>query len=426
MNATPPGGENGNRAERVLARLDGDAVVELLRRTVQTPSITGEEADFAGLVAEELRAAGLDRVESFEFKPGRPDVWGVLEGSGNGRSVMFLGHLDTVHVKGWEDRWRGTERESPFSGAIVDGELYGRGAGDQKAGIAAVIGALKAIAAAGTRPTGDVVVAFVGDEESGEPGTGLSDGIKEIVKKIRSGEIPQADFAIYTEPTTLNVYAAQMGFLIAEITVQGESAYFGKPWLGIDALRGAHKVLGELFAYSGELWDRAEHPLLGRAFVLSYAIEGGGYIAVPERCRIELIRKILPGGTLDEAGSELESLLQKLAIQDGVRTEIRYTAARDHRLGGTPAETPPHLPAVKELGEALREVTGQTTVISGAPYWSEISFMNALGIPAVYCAPGDITNCHTLYERVEVKQVIDAAAAFARFIGKWSGLEEAS
>lgn len=66
--------------DRVLDRVDGDAVVEFLRRSVQTPSITGEEGPVAELVAEEFRSSGLDQVEVFDFLPARPNVWGLIKG----------------------------------------------------------------------------------------------------------------------------------------------------------------------------------------------------------------------------------------------------------------------------------------------------------------------------------------------------------
>lgn len=413
----------GREAEAVAAAVDPRRTTELLQRFVQTPSITGDEQAVAELIASELRSVGLDRVEVFEFAEGRPNVWGVLHGTGGGSSVMFLGHHDTVHVEGWREQWLGTERESPFGATIVDGELWGRGAADQKAGVVSVIGALRALSEAGARPRGDVVVAFVGDEESGQPGSGLSDGMKAVAARISTGEIPRADFAVYTEPTTLDVYAAQMGFIIAELTVIGKSSYFGKPWLGVDALREAHGLLADLFAHSERIGERREHPLIGRAFLLVYAIEGGGYIAVPDRCTLTLILKVLPGEALDEAGSELEALVRAFEERAGVQVRLRYTASRDHPLGGTPAEVSPDLPAIEPLRRAVAVSRGREPVISGAPYWSEVSFLHTLGIPAVYCGPGDITYCHTSMERVPVAEVIDGATAFARFVCGFCGFD---
>jgi len=351
-------------------------------------------------------------------------VWGVLHGAGGGRNLMFAGHYDTVPVHGWEEHWKGTERESPFSAALVDGEIWGRGSGDMKAGVIGVIEALRAIKKSGIRLRGNVVSVFVGDEESGIPGTGFSDGIKAIARKIEAGEIPTADFAIYTEPTTLDIYTAQIGFIIADITVHGKSAYYGKPWLGVDAVRGAHKVLSALFEYSDRIWEKDAHPLLGRPFNLVTAIQGGGYIAVPETCKISLIRKILPSESVTDVQAELENILRRLAISDGIQTETIYTAPRDEKYGGQPAEIPIDTPGVICLANAIQEVTAKSDVVQGSPYWSETSILaNRLGIPAVYCGAGDITNCHTLNERVEVQELLDSVKAFGLTMLDFCGVD---
>lgn len=415
--------ESEDLLNQAIEHIDPDGAVDLLQRAVQTPSITGDEAAVTALFRDEMESAGVQNLETFEFEENRPNVWGVVPGTGNGKSLMFLGHTDTVHVEGWREEWSGTEREDPFGAAIIDGEIYGRGTGDQKGGITAVISALKALHAASLRPRGDVIAVFVGDEESGQPDSGYSLGMKEAVRRIASGDIPHADFAVYTEPTTLKVYAAQMGFVIADITVQGESAYFGRPWLGNDALRATHRLLTALYDYTDAIWETADHELLGRPFNLVTGIKGGGYIAVPEKCSVDLIRKVLPHESLDEVKSQLDGIAQRLAINEGVQVNVEYTAPRDHDYGGNPAETDRDHPGVTDLADAIQTVTGDADVIEGAPFWSEMSFLNALDIPSVYCAPGDITNCHTLQERVAVQQLLDGVEIFIRFIARHCGLE---
>ncbi len=409
--------------QKVLAQIDEDRVLRLFQKAIQTPSITTDEKAFGEMVFRELQDIGMDCVEMFDFRPNRPDIWAVLKGSGGGRNLMWAGHIDTVPVQGWQERWQGTARESPFCGVIEDGEVWGRGSGDMKAGDIGVLCALRAIRQAGVRLKGDVVAVFVGDEETGVPGTGFSDGIKAVATKIKAGEIPSADFAIYVEPTTLDIYTAQIGFIIADITVKGKSAYYGKPWLGVDAVRGAHRLLGALFDYSDRIWQKAEHPLLGRPFNLVTAIQGGGYIAVPETCKISLIRKILPSETVPAVQAELEDILRTLAIREGIQTEIEYTAPRDEKYGGQPAEISVDNEGVVCLASAIQEVTGETDLIQGSPYWSETSILvNELGIPAVYCAAGDITNCHTLEEHVKASELIDSVKAFALMMVDYCGV----
>lgn len=416
--------EQATATERVLEAIDREAAIDLLRRAVATPSVTGNEAAIARLLRDELAAIQLDEVELFDFAPGRSNVWGRW-GAGDGSRLLFVGHTDTVGVAGWEDHWRGTERENPFGGAVVDGALWGRGAADMKAGVVAAVAALRAVRAAGLRPKGEVLAAFVGDEESGEPGTGLSEGIKAIVARMAAGEIPTPDFAVYPEPTKLDVYTAQMGFLIADITVHGESAYFGLPWQGVDALKAAHKLLARLFAHSDDLWARAEHPLLGRAFLLVTGIEGGGYIAVPETCRLSLIRKILPSETVEAARSDLEGIVRLFAMNEGVKVEVAFTAARDSRSGGRPSEVAGDEAGVRALLDAVRTETGKTDVIAGAPFWAEASFfVHDLGVPTVYFGPGDIGECHTFRERVDLDEFERAIRVFAALIVEFCGVKE--
>jgi len=237
------------------------------------------------------------------------------------------------------------------------------------------------------------------------------------VAEIEAGVVPKPDFAVYVEPTQLNIYAAQMGFLICDITVTGRSAYFGVPELGIDALKAAHRVLSAIWAHSAELEARAPHQLVGRPFVLVTGMEGGGYIAVPGECRISLILKLLPGESPDAAVEGLEAAIRNAPVAEGISITFAYPAGRDHRFGGTPSEISPDQAAMRLLGQAVQAVRPDRGLIEGAPYWSEAPFLiNRLGVPAVYCAPGDIRNCHTLEEHVVVQEYLDGIVALAAFL----------
>jgi acetylornithine deacetylase len=411
---------------RLRSSLNEDAAIDLLRRFIGTPSVTGSEAAFAQLLANELTSLGADQVSLEEFAPGRPNVRGLLPGqqTSNRPCLLIIGHTDTVHVRGWSEHWAGTERENPFSAAIVDGAIWGRGAGDLKTGIATTMAAARLLAAVGIRPPADILFGFVGDEESGEPGTGVSAGIKSLIEEIEAGKVPKPNFAVYVEPTRLNIYAAQMGFVICEISVIGRSAYFGVPELGLDALKAAHAVLSAVWGHSVTLESRLPHSLVGRPFVLATGLESGGYIAVPGKSRIDLILKLLPGESLDDAVQDFEAAVRKASVGDGIAVSFAYPAGRDHRFGGTPAEVSPDLDAVRLLGQAVRAVRADRGLIEGAPYWSEAPFLiHRLGVPTIYWAPGDISNCHTLEERVLVKDYLDGIVAFAAFIAAFDGSE---
>jgi acetylornithine deacetylase len=409
--------------ERLRGALDKQAALALLRRAIGAPSVTGAEAAFARLLADELTALGAEQVALTDFAPGRPNVRGLLRGPTPGPRILLVGHTDTVHVRGWAERWAGTERENPFGGALVDGAVWGRGSGDLKAGICSTISAARLVRDAKIPLSGEILFAFVGDEESGEEGSGVSAGMKALVADL-AGPAARPDMAIYVEPTQLDVYVAQMGFLICEITVNGRSAYFGVPELGVDALKASHAILSALFAHSAKLEARSPHPLVGRPFLLVTALSGGGYIAVPAECRISLILKLMPGESLDDASRELENAVRGAPVDPAIALEFAYPAGRDHRFGGTPAETSRDLPFVRLLTESIKAVRPERGEIKGAPYWSEAPFLiDQLNVPTVYFAPGDIRNCHTLEERVELEEYYDSIVALAAFLARIGSLE---
>ena len=391
-----------------------------LQAAIRHASITGAEARFAAHLADVLAEIGIEPVVR-EFLPGRPNVWGIKRGRGGGRRLLVAGHTDVVHVRGWRERWRGTEREDPFGAAIVDGEIWGRGAADLKAGICSAIEALRLLDDVGAGLAGDVVLAFIGDEESGEPGTGISAGMKDFAARLESGEIPRPDMAIYVEPTTLDIYPAQIGFFICDIEVTGRTAYFGVPEQGIDALKATHSVLSALWAHSADLEGRGSHQLVGRSFLLVTSIEGGGLIAVPGGCKLSLIRKLRPSEDLSQARQELEHAVRGAIDDPAAGISFAYPAGRDHPLGGEAFEVDPQLEGVRLLQEVVRRHRPDRGRIAGAPFWSEGSFLTALGIPAVYFAPGDISICHTLEERVPIDEYLTGIAALAEFIRRFCG-----
>lgn len=411
--------------DRLWASLDRETATELFRGAVRHESVTGNEMNMVAYLETEMRKLGLSALATAEFLPGRPNIWGERKGAGEGKRLLFIGHTDVVHVEGWREHWSGTERENPFGAAIVDGAVWGRGSGDLKAGISASLAALSLLDAAGIKLAGDVSFAFVGDEESGQPGTGVSAGIKDYVQRIETRMVSRPDFVVYVEPTQLAVYPAQIGFFITDITITGRSAYFGVPELGKDALRASHAAMSALWRHSEDVAARAEHQLVGRSFLLITGLKGGGYIAVPEKCELSLIRKLLPGESLDRAAAEIEAVVRAAIEDPEIIVTFSYPAGRDHVLGGTAAEIDAESADVRLLSQAMGGAMAGRGGIEGAPFWSESPFfVNRLGIPAVYCAPGDIRNCHTFEEHVEIEEYLAAVVGFAAFMARFCGTVE--
>ena len=308
-------------SQRLLDLQDRDADIALLQQALGCASVTGHEANFAPFLMSQMGELGL-APKSADFLPGRPNVWGRKPGSGDGPTLMFAGHTDTVHVRGWSENWAGTVKEDPFAAPLINGEIWGRGACDLKGGICASLAAMRLLERAGVTLRGDVTYAFIGDEESGEPGTGVSAGVADLVTRIQSGEISTPDFAVYVEPTCLDVYTAQIGFFIADIKITGTSAYFGTPEKGVDALKATHALLAAIWRHQEELACGPKHDLVGTSNILVTEIKGGGYIAVPGECELSLIRKLRPGEDLDAAVAAFEAVIDAAAVENGIKIRI--------------------------------------------------------------------------------------------------------
>ncbi len=181
--------------------IDTSYLVDRLSAYVATPSINpafdsnGSEAPLAAIVAADLEDLGI-APQMIEPEPGRTSVVGLLPGSGDGASLMLYAHLDTVGVEGME---------APFEPVVRDGRLYGRGAYDMKAGLAACMTAAKALRDMDGQLAGDVLVVAVADEEE------ASVGMQAVLEQFR------ADAAIVTEPTELQLCLAHKGFAWVEV-----------------------------------------------------------------------------------------------------------------------------------------------------------------------------------------------------------------
>ncbi|MCH9853572.1 MAG: M20/M25/M40 family metallo-hydrolase [Alphaproteobacteria bacterium] len=397
--------------------------IAFLQGAIQAQSITGNETNFVNYLLPKMQALGL-QPQTEEFADGRLNLWGGTKATENNSAdndnvLLVMGHTDTVHVKGWRDKWQGTARENPFSGAVIDGEIWGRGSGDLKAGICAWLMAWERLYSHNIQLKGELQFAFIGDEESGEAGMGTSEGVKHYVNNI-APTLSKPTFAVYTEPSQLNIYTAQMGFFIADIDIIGKTSYFGVPEQGIDALKAAHKVATNIFKHSNDIEQISPHELIGNPFALITDFRAGGYIAVPGDAHISLIRKLLPSENMDQAVKKLSDIVHEAIKGTGCECKIAFTAGRDHADGGLPSVTDPDIAEVQLLIDTVKNHWQKTGAVCAAPFWSEKSFLkHGLGCNAVYCAPGDITNCHTLEERVDIKQYLAAIKAFADFIAKY-------
>jgi acetylornithine deacetylase len=343
------------------------------------------EGEIARFVGGWLERHGLE-VEVADAEPGRPNVVARARGRGGGRTLLLYAHMDTVGVEGMSD---------PFTPRVDRGRLYGRGAYDMKAGLAAIMTA--AANAGGRGLAGDVVVAAVCDEEFASAGA-----------RAAAGAIA-ADGAIVTEPTgeQMVVAVAHKGFTWHEITVHGRAAHGSRPQDGVDAIARMGHVLVAVDRLAARLAAGAAHPLLGSGSVHASIIDGGRELSTyPERCRLQLERRTVPGETVEVVEAELSELL------DGIRADGHELDAEVHTtLVRDPFQVDPGADIVRAALEAL----GPGTPVIGVPFWADSAIFSAAGIPTVIFGPGG-EGAHAAVEWVDLEQLDRCVEALDRVI----------
>jgi acetylornithine deacetylase len=369
------------------------------------------EPDPAALAGEPLVPDGLDFA-------GRPQLAGRFSGSGRGRSLLLNGHIDAVSVEP-RDRWS----SDPHEADVRDGRLYGRGACDMKAGVAAMTIAAETLAAEEVDLAGDLIVCTNTDEESSGAGSTAC---------ARHGV--RADAGIVLEPTGFDVWVACRGSSYTEITVPGRPGHaeIEQPhWREGGAVNAIEKATLVLDAIRGirERWRADEslrHPYLSLPDIVPTLIQAGEWVVTyPASCRISGGALFLPqqadaGGF----GSNIESEVEQAVLQ--ATAEDDWLAENPPQFvwsaGVMSMSIPEDAPIVSLLGEA-RDDVGRTGKLAGLDSWYDgATFTVFADTPSVGFGPGGFQTAHAIDEYVPVDDLVACAQAVAlaavRFCGE--------
>jgi succinyl-diaminopimelate desuccinylase len=375
--------------------LDGELSRRVLAELVATPSVNPGifEAEVASVIGRWLAPiADVHYVETF---PGRPSVAAVVKGTGGGPRLVLNGHTDTVPVDG--EGWI----SDPFSPDVRDGFLYGRGACDMKAGLAAQITVAYALAREPRRPRGDLILHFAAGEECGEPGT---------LSLCEAGFV--GDVGIVTEPTELEVSVATRGLVSVKVRIQGQSIHASKAYLGVNPVRWAPAVLAAMERYEADIAKR-HHALLGHGSCTPTVIRAGvKENAVADYCDLSFDRRLIPGETVD---GELEDIRRRLDVLCRAHPGFEYELSAGP-YPFAPAEVAPDTQLALDVQRVAAELLEHAPAIVGTAYSSDVrNLVNDAGMAAITFGPGNVAECHCVNERVSLDQVRDAARVLARF-----------
>lgn len=351
------------------------------------------EAGVAAWLGRFFAARGIEISEQQVF-PGRNNVIARLPGRDRSRQVILEAHMDTVSVKGMTI--------PPFEPAIADGKLSGRGACDDKAGLAAMMHALADLRQRGQTPACDVALAAVVDEEFSFRG---------VVKLCEALRYPATVAAIVAEPTEMRCVIASKGTLRWRIVVRGRSAHSAKPHLGINAISHMARIVLALEQDHAAL-AQTPHPLLGPATCNVGVIGGGVQVNfVPDQCTIEIDRRLLPGETPAAVLQHYQGVLDALKRNHpDLDAAMEPPMLVDEALATSSGED-----VVRVACETLQQL-GLNSTPAGVPFCSDASKLSRAGVPTIIFGPGSIDRAHVADEYVEIDQVEQAVEFYRRFL----------
>lgn len=362
-------------------------LAEMVRIDSVNPDLAGGpgEAAFAAHLARRMETLGM-AVDLQEVVSGRANVVGRLPGAGGGRSLMLLGHLDTVGPWG----------SDAFTPAVRGGRMYGRGAADMKCGFAAALLAVEALHESGRPLAGDLLVAGVIDEEW------ESIGAEALTKSCA------ADAAVLLECSDLDVITEHGGFGWYEIDSHGVEAAGADPDRGVDGIALLAPVLAGITALDADL-ERRPRAGYGRGSVHASTIRGGDQLPVyPALCTLGVERCLIAGETVAQAHGEMEALLAAARVADPrFSAELRTVVARE------PLDQSADEPVITAVVEAAGEVLGRPPVVRGDIGWADSGLLVEAGIPCATFGPVGHGE-HTAGEWVDLESIALTARVVER------------
>ena len=388
--------DRGRLAARAEA-LEGD-MVRFLRELIAIPAESCQEAPVIERIRREMETAGFAEI--------RVDGMGNILGRiGSGRTVVMMdSHTDTVGI-GDPKEWAW----DPYRGKVEDGYVYGRGACDQRAGMASMVYAGKLIQELGL--TGDTTVYMVGSVQEED-----CDGLSWVYILKEDGIRP--DCLVITEPSSLRIYRGHRGRMEIEVHQRGISCHASAPERGENPIYKMSRLVAEVENLNGRLRTDA---FLGKGSIAVTEIRSlsPSLCAVPGACSIHLDRRLTAGETKESALAEVRALagaenteIEILNYDRPSYTGLRYPMEKYYPTWVLEESHPVTQAAV----ETYRSLWDRPPVIDKWTFSTNgVGSMGLMGVPTIGFGPGEEEVAHSVTERVRVRDLVEAAQFYAAF-----------
>ncbi len=363
-------------------------IISFLGELIKTPSLSGDEKDIANLISRKL--------DELDYAVDVDSMGNIVarRGNGKGKTILFDGHLDHIQP-GDLEAWN----HGPYEADIVNGVLYGRAAVDMKGALAAMI-----YGCALPEVAGSIILTFVVHEETNE-------GV--ATKKIIKERNLSIDACIIGEPTDLQLSVGQRGRSVFKISTRGITSHASMPELGVNALYLMTPIIDRI---KNENKNLPTHDFLGQgsmAVTTLRCFPGEGPI-IPDRCEIEVDRRLVPDEDLVDVlkqmknlapGANVELLTDNLNCYTGYSMKIDqyfpgWIMARDHWI-------------VKESLKALKYGLEKEPEIIGWRFSTDgIATAGQMNIPTIGFGPGDPNLAHQPNEHIILEDVLNSAKGY--------------
>ena len=381
------------RPDELFAHIDSEELVALAAGLARIPSEIPNEGAIAEFLAGEMRKSGaFDEVQMQDVVAGRPNVIGIVRGSGGGPNLLLNGHIDTGAPAGDWSR-------DPYDVYEEDGYLYGFGLTDMKGAVACLVKAAEAVARADVRPTGDLVVTAVVHHDVCGLGTKFF---------LESNDRPFA-MCINGEPTGLRLQLAHGGAWQFELTTHGIAEHISRRDGGVDATKKMIKLLAALDE-SALTFDPAQ-ALEGLPRLVVGQINGGTAASrIADRCTARGDVRIVPGMTAETLSTDFRRVITEVAEDDPeFRADLRTLVYQ------RPFRIDPDASVVALTAQAHRDVNGEEPETStGLPVCSYVTDSSDIvrhGIPTVVYGPSNWRMVPD--ERISITEMVAATKVYA-------------
>ena len=368
-----------------------DDIVKTASEMIQINSQSTQEGEMAKYTEEKMRSLGYDEVIVDKYG----SVFGTVKGTGGGSSVMLNCHLDVVD-EGDPSRWQ----YPPYSGAIAEGKVWGRGASDTKGTFAIQVYTPIILKRAGLLPKGDIIVAGVVCEEIA--GFGAMMQVRDNFKLT--------DYAIIGEATENDLAIGCRGRFCAVVTITGKSCHASIPHVGKNPFDFLGKFLVEL-----KTVEMGKDELFGSSTMSVTKITSSeeGTNIIPNQVVVYIDYRQSTEDTEEVALGKIQQVIDRCKIE-GIDVDLRplyfplktYTGFEGMGYQGEPPfSVNPNEPYVKLCKKTLEEVFGRSVKTKPWAFATDTGHYAAKGVKCIGFSPAQIKLCHTTEDNIDIKMM---------------------